>query len=75
MGRQRGPGPSSMLISEDRAGNAVNTNLNLPILHLPQLLGLAMGIPPKDLGVSRHLVPVDSIVRVVEKRRAEQKSS
>jgi len=61
----------SLDIYQDRAGKAVNTNLSLPILHLPQLLGLAMGIPPKDLGVSRHLVPVDSIVRVVEKRRAE----
>ncbi len=61
----------SLDIYQDRAGKAVNTNLNLPILHLPQLLGLAMGIPPKDLGVSRHLVPVDSIIRVTEKRRAE----
>ena len=65
----------SLDIYQDRAGKAVNTNLSLPILHLPQLLGLAMGISPKDLGVSRHLVPVDSIIRVVEKRRAEQKSA
>ncbi|TLY16949.1 MAG: heterodisulfide reductase subunit B, partial [Nitrospirae bacterium] len=61
----------SLDIYQDRAGRAVKTHLNLPILHLPQLLGLAMGIPPKDLGVSRHLVPVDSIVRAVEQRRAE----
>jgi succinate dehydrogenase / fumarate reductase cytochrome b subunit len=59
----------SLDIYQDRAGHAVNTPLNLPILHLPQLLGLAMGIPAKDLGVSRHLVPVDSIVRTVERRR------
>lgn len=65
----------SLDIYQDRTGKAVNTNLNLPILHLPQLLGLAMGIPPKDLGVSRQLVPVDSIIRVVEKRRGEQKSA
>lgn len=61
----------SLDIYQDRAGKAVNANLNLPILHLPQLLGLAMGIPPKDLGVSRHLVPVDAITRVTEKKRAE----
>jgi len=58
----------SLDIYQDRAGRAVNARLNLPILHLPQLLGLAMGIPPKDLGVSHHLVPVDSILRVIEKR-------
>jgi len=63
----------SLDIYQDRAGRAVKAQLDLPILHLPQLLGLAMGVPSKDLGVSRHLVPVDSIIRVVEKRRAEQK--
>lgn len=59
----------SLDIYQERAGRAVKTSLNLPILHLPQLLGLAMGIPAKDLGVSRHLIPVDSIVRTVERRR------
>ncbi len=47
----------SLDIYQDRAGRAVNAQLNLPILHLPQLLGLAMGIPAKDLGVSRHSYP------------------
>jgi len=56
----------SLDIYQDRAGHAVNATLNLPILHLPQLLGLAMGIPPKELGLARHLIPVDSIVRHVE---------
>jgi len=56
----------SLDIYQDRAGQAVNTALNLPILHLPQLLGLAMGIPSKDLGLARHLIPVDSIVRRIE---------
>jgi succinate dehydrogenase / fumarate reductase cytochrome b subunit len=58
----------SLDIYQERAGRAVQTNLNLPILHLPQLLGLAMGVPAKDLGFSRHLIPVDSIVRAVNKR-------
>jgi succinate dehydrogenase / fumarate reductase, cytochrome b subunit len=53
----------SLDIYQDRAGQTVNTQLNLPILHLPQLLGLAMGIPAKELGLARHLIPVDLIVR------------
>ena len=53
----------SLDIYQERAGRAVKTNLNLPILHLPQLLGLAMGVPAKDLGVARHFIPVDGIVR------------
>jgi succinate dehydrogenase / fumarate reductase cytochrome b subunit len=52
----------SLDIYQERAGQAVRTALNLPIIHLPQLLGLAMGIPAKDLGLSRHLISVDSIV-------------
>lgn len=62
----------SLDIYQERAGKAVRTNLNLPILHLPQLLGLAMGIPPKALGLSRHLIPVDSIIRTIEQRHADQ---
>ena len=56
----------SLDIYQDRAGQAVNTALNLPILHLPQLLGLAMGISSRELGLARHLIPVDSIVRRIE---------
>jgi succinate dehydrogenase / fumarate reductase cytochrome b subunit len=65
----------SLDIYQDRAGRAVQANLDLPILHLPQLLGLAMGVPAKDLGVSRHLVPVDTIVRRIEMRREAQGQS
>lgn len=61
----------SLDIYQDRAGQAVKAHLNLPILHLPQLLGLAMGIPAKDLGVSRHLVPVHAITRVTESHRMQ----
>ena len=52
----------SLDIYQERAGRAVKTELNLPILHLPQLLGLAMGLPAQDLGLSRHLISVDRIV-------------
>ncbi len=56
----------SLDIYQDRAAKAVNAPLQLPILHLPQLLGLALGVPAKDLGLSRHLVPVTSITRKIE---------
>ncbi len=62
----------SLDIYQDRAGRAVNTVLNLPILHLPQLVGLAMGIPANELGVQRHVIPVESITRVTERRRMER---
>jgi succinate dehydrogenase / fumarate reductase cytochrome b subunit len=61
----------SMDIYQERAGRKVNAKLNLPVLHLPQMMGLAMGVPPGELGVQRHLVSVDRIVRVVEERKAK----
>lgn len=58
----------SLDIYQERAGRAVGTALNLPILHLPQLLGLAMGLPVKDLGVQRHLVSIEPLLRRIESR-------
>jgi succinate dehydrogenase / fumarate reductase cytochrome b subunit len=59
----------SMDIYQERAGKAVNARLDVPVLHLPQLIGLAMGIPAKELGFARHIVPVDSIVRIRGKKQ------
>ncbi len=64
----------SLDIYQERAGRAVDTALDLPILHLPQLLGLALGVPAKELGLSRHVIPVESIIRKIEKRSLRQSS-
>lgn len=34
----------------------IGQKLGLPILHLPQLIALALGISPKELGLERHIV-------------------
>jgi len=41
---------------QSQAANQHNTSINLPILHLPQLLGLAMGMEQKVLGLNRNLI-------------------
>jgi succinate dehydrogenase / fumarate reductase cytochrome b subunit len=38
------------------ASKYVERELGLPILHFPQMLGLALGIEPKELGMNRHVV-------------------
>jgi succinate dehydrogenase / fumarate reductase, cytochrome b subunit len=38
------------------AASAADRELNLPVLHLPQLIGLALDIDPKALGMNKHLV-------------------
>jgi succinate dehydrogenase / fumarate reductase cytochrome b subunit len=43
--------------------------IDLPVLHLPQLIGLALGFSPKELNMQRHLVstkPVEAKLGLVE---------
>ena len=46
-----------------RAEKQSQTSINLPILHLPQLIGLAMGIEPKALGLTRNLVSPHNVLQ------------
>src|SRR5712692_1445129 len=64
----------SLDIYQEQAARTVGAKLELPVLHLPQMLGLAMGIPAEELGLQRHLVSVDPIVNAVEERRAKGKA-
>ena len=41
---------------QTKAAKQQSTSIDLPILHLPQLLGLAMGFEPKMLGLHRNLI-------------------
>ncbi|NNN16813.1 MAG: CoB--CoM heterodisulfide reductase iron-sulfur subunit B family protein [Thermoplasmata archaeon] len=44
---------------QNKASAAVGQKLNMPVFHLPQLVGLALGASPEELGLPRHLVPVE----------------
>jgi succinate dehydrogenase / fumarate reductase cytochrome b subunit len=41
---------------QQEAARALGLPLGVPILHLPQLIGLAFGLSPADLGMGHHLV-------------------
>ena len=48
-----------------KAATQEKTVIDLPILHLPQLLGLAMGLEAKSLGLNRNLVsPVSALAKI-----------
>ena len=47
------------------AAKMVNRKLDLPILHVPQLIGLAMGLDPEDLGLNRHVVDTKALLAKV----------
>lgn len=46
----------------DAAKYATVDGLQVPILHLPQLIGLALGIEPKELRVDRHVVSTNKVL-------------
>jgi succinate dehydrogenase / fumarate reductase cytochrome b subunit len=37
-------------------------DLGMPVLHLPQLLGLALGVDVNDLGLNRHIVKPTAVI-------------
>ena len=41
---------------QPKAAKQTQRNIDLPILHLPQLIGLAMGISGEDLGLKKHII-------------------
>ena len=55
----------SLDIYQQRAEQAMGRAIGLPILHFPQLVGLALGYSPKELGLRRHLVPVKTILQKI----------
>jgi succinate dehydrogenase / fumarate reductase cytochrome b subunit len=42
-------------MQQPEAAKVVNRDLGLAVLHLPQLVGLALGADPKELGMSKHI--------------------
>ena len=41
---------------QPKAAAQAGRDIGLPILHMPQAIGLAMGISPQELGLRRHIV-------------------
>ncbi|MCW3000607.1 MAG: disulfide reductase [Solirubrobacterales bacterium] len=49
-------------LQQPLASKAVGRQLDMPVLHLPQLVGLALGLSPKELGLQRHVVKPTSVI-------------
>jgi succinate dehydrogenase / fumarate reductase, cytochrome b subunit len=46
-------------MQQPEAAAIVNRELGLAVLHLPQLVGLALGFEPKELGMSKHIASTE----------------
>jgi succinate dehydrogenase / fumarate reductase cytochrome b subunit len=49
-------------LQQPLAEKAVGRTLDMPVLHLPQLVGLALGLEPKELGLQQHIVKPTSVI-------------
>lgn len=49
-------------LQQPLAAKAVGRDLDVPVLHLPQLVGLALGVDAGELGLGRHVVRPTSVI-------------
>jgi heterodisulfide reductase subunit B len=55
---------------QDKASRLMGQSLHIPVVFLPQLIGLAFGLPDSELMFQRHVVPVETALRRLEKQGA-----
>jgi succinate dehydrogenase / fumarate reductase, cytochrome b subunit len=49
-------------LQQPGAQAVVGRELGMPVLHLPQLVGLALGLDAKELGLTKHVVKPTSVI-------------
>jgi len=52
-------------LQQPDAAKYVERDLGMPVLHFPQLVGLALGIEPKELGMNKHVVKTGDVQRKI----------
>ena len=57
-------------MQQPAAAGFVERGLDVPVLHLPQLVGLALGLEPKELGMNKHVVSTRSVQRKLTRAAA-----
>ncbi|MGI8579721.1 MAG: CoB--CoM heterodisulfide reductase iron-sulfur subunit B family protein [Solirubrobacteraceae bacterium] len=49
-------------LQQPLAEKVIGRQLGMPVLHLPQLVGLALGLEPGELGMSKHVVKPTAVI-------------
>jgi succinate dehydrogenase / fumarate reductase cytochrome b subunit len=52
-------------LQQPAASKFVERELDIPVIHLPQMVGLALGLEPKELGMTKHVVSTREVQRKV----------
>jgi succinate dehydrogenase / fumarate reductase cytochrome b subunit len=50
-------------MQQPEAAKFVERDLGMPVLHLPQMIGMALGLEPKALGMNKHVVKTADVQR------------
>jgi len=50
---------------QEEAEERIGTSIGMPILHLPQMIGLALGMNPKELGLHKHVISTEKIINKI----------
>jgi succinate dehydrogenase / fumarate reductase cytochrome b subunit len=45
-----------MDVQQHGISKEIGRDVNIPVLHLPQMVGIALGLDPKDLGLHHNIV-------------------
>ena len=57
-------------MQQPSAERYVERDLGVPVLHLPQMVGLALGLEPKELGMNKHVIKTREVQRKVARLAA-----
>jgi succinate dehydrogenase / fumarate reductase cytochrome b subunit len=52
-------------VYQRKAAKQIQARLEIPVLHVPQLVGLALGIEPEKLGLHKHLISTKKLVKAL----------
>ncbi|HBL24824.1 MAG TPA: hypothetical protein DDZ40_12020, partial [Deltaproteobacteria bacterium] len=54
-------------LRQEQVNKTMGSNYNIPIIYFTQLMGLAYGFSPKELGMDKVVVSADKITRRITK--------
>jgi heterodisulfide reductase subunit B len=56
-------------VYQSEVNRELGTEFSMPIMYFTQLMGLAMGIKPKQLGIGNEVVPVKTVLACRQSQR------
>jgi heterodisulfide reductase subunit B len=50
-------------LRQSQINAAMGTSFNIPVLYFSQIIGLAYGFSPKELGIDKNMVSAESLIQ------------